>query len=314
MDDETDPVKAALSDEADLYDVASWDMRTPLDAVAVRLHAGLKRVRPWLIFVVALSLFLGQMAIVAPLVVEYPQIGILALLSVVPALLLVGYLWYGDPTMREPLEPLAMTFLLGVVFATLAGFLNTLFLPAFQSIPLVGLVLFFFVVVGPIEEAVKWLAVRVFAYKTSAFSSVVDGVVYGAAAGLGFATIENVAYIVEPLVVTAGTGDGLRYTLQTATQRAFVGPGHVIYSAFAGYYLGLAKFNPAHRGPIVVKGLVVAALLHATYNVLVSVLPLTVVTFIAFVVLYDGLWLFVLYRKVRRYEVLYAVARNRAVR
>ena len=44
----------------------------------------------------------------------------------------------------------------------------------------------------------------------------------------------------------------------------------VIYSAFAGYYLGLARFNRRYAGPVVLKGLAIAVSLHALYNVLVS--------------------------------------------
>jgi hypothetical protein len=86
---------------------------------------------------------------------------------------------------------------------------------------------------------------------------------------LGFATIENAIYIAgqvyDPMityVLTAGGG--------IAPLRALAGPGHIIYSAIAGYYLGLAKFNPEDAGPIVVKGLVVAYVLHAPYKTAVT--------------------------------------------
>lgn len=312
MVDDMDPVRAALAGEVDLYDVATWEVRSLLDVFATWVYLVLARVKRWVVVIVALSLFFGQMAVVAPLVAEQPLIGVLATLSVVPALLLVGYLWYVDPTSREPLEPLAVTFLLGVLFAAVAGVLNSLFLPFFAALPAVGFVLFFFLVAAPVEETVKWLAVRVFAYDAPSFDAVIDGVVYGAMAGLGFAAIENLSYIAQTsLLATGGGFPPLEYTVETATQRAFVGPGHVIYSAFAGYYLGLAKFNPGKRGPIIVKGLVIAAFIHGLYNSLVSVLPLTALGFVGFVVVYDALWLGVLYRKLRRYERLYGIAQNR---
>jgi RsiW-degrading membrane proteinase PrsW (M82 family) len=111
--------------------------------------------------------------------------------------------------------------------------------------------------------------------------------------------------------------------ITTATSRALAGPGHVIYSAFAGYYLGLAKFNPEDAGPIVVKGLVVASLVHATYNALVSNLGAlsglvglgwlsTGALFVGFVILYDGAFAYVLYRKLEAYrEAYFAVGADR---
>jgi RsiW-degrading membrane proteinase PrsW (M82 family) len=308
-DDETDPVKAAFDGELDLYDIATWDVRSRLDAVSLWLYSFIASVRPWVLEIVALALFLTQLAVAGSLVIDQPRVGILALLSAVPALLLAGYFWYLDPTRREPIEPLAVTFLLGVLFAGFAAVLNTLLFPVFGSLPTVGLLVFFFVVVGPIEETVKWLAVKAYAYDTDSFNTIIDGVIYGAVAGLGFATIENFTYIVQSYLLTAGgEAPQIQYTIQTATQRAFVGPGHVIYSAFAGYYLGLAKYNSGNWGPIAVKGLLVATFIHASYNVLVSYLPLTVPAFVVFVVVYDGFWLGILYSKVRRYGDLYRAA------
>ncbi|PSP96112.1 PrsW family intramembrane metalloprotease, partial [Halobacteriales archaeon QH_8_68_33] len=191
----------------------------------------------------------------------------------------------------------------------------------FSSLGIVGMILFFYVVVGPVEEAVKLLAVWLYAYDADRFAAVIDGAVYGAVAGLGFATIENAMYIGRAVGEVGGVSLGLELIGIggdiTAT-RALAGPGHVIYSSFAGYYLGLAKFNPENRGPIVVKGLVVAALIHATYNATVGLgsgliqsvtgLP-DVAAALVYILLYAGLFGFLLYRKLDRYRDAYRTAR-----
>ncbi len=309
-DDQRDPVESELGGRYDLYDVATWEVRSRLDGFAVSLTGFLRATRRWALILVATALFLAQVTFGAVLVVEQPVLGVLGLVSVVPALALAGYFWYEDPTRREPLELLAITFLLAILFASFAALVNTAFSPAFEFLGVVGLPLFFFLVVAPIEETVKWLAIRVHAYRDSSFDAVVDGVVYGAVAGLGFAAIENSIYIINVYLQTAGAGVGTQVdsAVDTAYLRAVVGPGHVIYSAFAGYYLGLAKFNPDNRGPIVVKGLVIAAFIHGLYNTLVTILPVSGVSLVAFVVVYDSLWLGVLYRKISRYKRLYQEA------
>jgi RsiW-degrading membrane proteinase PrsW (M82 family) len=305
-EDRDDPVKSAFEGSVDLYDVATWDVRGRLDRLALAVYNVLHAGRSWALVFIAAILFMAQLSLAIVLVIARPVLGLLALVSVVPALGLVGYFWYDDPTRREPIEPLAVTFLLAILFATFAAVLNTAFLPPFAVLPVVGLPLFFFLVVGPVEESVKWLAVRLYAYRDDSFDTVVDGMVYGAVAGLGFAATENFAYIVSEYLRLVELGVvGFDSVSQVALARAFVGPGHVIYSAFAGYYLGLAKFNPDRRGPIVVKGLLIAASIHALYNSLVFLLPFTAVSFVAFVVFYDGVWLLVLYRKLRRYEDFY---------
>jgi RsiW-degrading membrane proteinase PrsW (M82 family) len=313
MSADDDPVKAVLGDREDLYDVASWDVRTWLDGVAVRVWAGLRDVRRWFLLSLALGLFAAELAFVTALIWDRPTLGVLSVLSILPAAGLAAYFWYGDPTFREPLDTLAITFVLAVVFASLASVVNTVFfagLEAASAVPVVALVgpaALFFLVVGPIEETVKWLAVRTYAYRRSEFDAVVDGVVYGAVAGLGFATIENLVYIVQGFLgpPPAGVATQVQGAVETAAGRAFVGPGHVIYSAFAGYYLGLAKFNPDRRGPIVVKGLLIAAFIHGVYNTAVAYLQLSGVGFVAFVVVFDGVLVAILYRKLARYRRFY---------
>jgi RsiW-degrading membrane proteinase PrsW (M82 family) len=204
---------------------------------------------------------------------------------------------------------LISTFILGILFASFAAVFNSLTRPFFSLIPIVGTFLFFFLIVGPVEETVKWLAIRLYAYRTSTFQTVLDGAVYGAVAGLGFATIENTLYITQNYLATmqagALSGQPVEAVLPVAFARTLAGPGHVLYSALAGYYLGLAKFNPENAGPIIVKGLFLAAMVHALYNSLVSILPLTLLWFIGFIIIYDGTLAYIIYRKINRYRDYY---------
>lgn len=164
--------------------------------------------------------------------------------------------------------------------------------------------LYFFLVVWPVEETVKWLAVRIHAHRRPAFDTVVDGVVYGAVAGLGFAAIENLSQTLGEYIEAGGLTAALQFqeAARTALGRALVGPGHVISSAFTGSSLGLAKFNPGRRGPIVVTGLLIAAFIHGLYTTAVPSLPFTLLSFLGFFIIYDSLLLAVLLRKVRRYR------------
>ena len=254
---------------------------------------------------------------------QLPVVAAFAALSAIPALALAVYVRRTDVTSGEPLSLLVATFLLGVLTANFAAVLNSVTKGAFDGLGFLGSVLFFFLIVGPIEETVKLLAVRLYAYGTDNFEAVVDGAVYGAVAGLGFATIENALYITQSLdAPTAsalgiiGAGGGI-----TAV-RALAGPGHVIYSAFAGYYLGLAKFNPTNRGPIVIKGLLIAAFIHATYNTTVGIgsgliglatgLP-QLPSYFLYVLLYDGFFGLILFRKIRRYSHTYRSVHEREV-
>nr|WP_266075079.1 PrsW family intramembrane metalloprotease [Haladaptatus caseinilyticus] len=314
MDENRDPVARGTDDSVDLYDIATWDERSRLDRFATKLYGTIVVSARAFIILLAVAILLLQFALGGLAALADPWIGLFVVLSVVPAFALAAYIWYADVTMSEPLPLLVGTFLLGVLFAGFAAILNSYAQPVFNEIPLVGTVLFFYIIVAPVEETVKLLAVRLYAFRSSRFNAVIDGAVYGAMAGLGFATIENAIYISQGVLNTSST-DPLLQAGQTAIFRLFAGPGHVIYSAFAGYYLGLAKFNRENAGPIVIKGLLIAAAIHATYNTLVGFVPALatmiypsvtpVMAYIAFVIVYDGFFGYLLYRKLSRYRKLY---------
>jgi RsiW-degrading membrane proteinase PrsW (M82 family) len=305
------------------YEVSSWEPKTRLDRFAVSVYTVIVESAHWAVVVLALLAFLGQLGLVVYGITVRPTLGVLTLASILPALVIVGAIWYTNPTMREPMWPLAATFLLSVLFASFAAVANAALKSVITAVvpSVLALVAFYFLVVGPIEETVKWLAVRLYAYRTDAFDAVIDGAVYGAVAGLGFATIENALYISRAVIDAGGfaAAQNLQGAFQVATSRSFVGPGHVLYSAIAGYYLGLAKFSDDHWGPIVVKGLLIAAGIHATYNTIVSFVdfgafPLVDggVGFILFVFAFEGAVGYVLYRKLSKYNRYYRAGATRA--
>jgi protease PrsW len=120
-----------------------------------------------------------------------------------------------------------------------------------------------FLVIGPCEEISKFLAVRLFVYRNKEFNEPLDGIIYAAAAALGFASLENVLYVID-----WHTGHVHWGTLGVRSLLAL--PGHVIFSTTWGYALGRQKFDPKHRvWPMV--GL--AALLHGLYDFLLMYGP-----------------------------------------
>lgn len=316
-----DPVQARNDGSLDLHDVAEWDQRTILDGIAVFTYQALLVATRAFVVLLAAFILLAEIALGTLGGLADPWIGVLALLSAVPALGLAVFVWRADVTTPEPLSLLVGTFLLGVLVAGFAGVLNATVPAALMGAGVeLGLVAFFFLVVGPVEEGVKLLAVRLYPFRDDRFDAVIDGAVYGAVAGLGFATIENALYItqnvastsMDPLVIGGGT----------SIVRALAGPGHVIYSAIAGYYLGLAKFNPENAGPIVIKGLLIASAIHGGYNTLAQFVPelLATVTgigwfggFVMFIVIFDGVFGLVLVWKLRAYRRAYTLVHERPV-
>jgi RsiW-degrading membrane proteinase PrsW (M82 family) len=76
--------------------------------------------------------------------------------------------------------------------------------------------------------------------------------------GMGFATLENVMYVLR-----AENG------YMVGWLRAFTAvPAHATFAVAMGYFTGLAKFNREKRFSYLVKGLIVAILMHGFYDFL----------------------------------------------
>jgi RsiW-degrading membrane proteinase PrsW (M82 family) len=175
--------------------------------------------------------------------------------AVVPSLLLIWYFWARD-LQPEPGRVLAATFGLGVgaVVPVLMVELPLATLIKQIGDPYVRGSVEGFVGAAAPEEAFKLLVLLAYCERHPAFDEPMDGIVYGAIASLGFATLENVLYV-------GGGGLG------TAVLRAVTAvPGHAFWGAILGYFVGQAKFFPAHRGRLVVAGYLLATALHGIYD------------------------------------------------
>ncbi|GAA5149229.1 PrsW family intramembrane metalloprotease [Microbacterium pseudoresistens] len=123
------------------------------------------------------------------------------------------------------------------------------------------------VVQAPIvEEVGKGLGVLlIFVVARRAFDGPVDGVVYGALVGAGFAFTENIQYFAISLV--EGGGAELTWTFLL---RAILSPfAHAMFTAVTGFAIGLVARRQGSTGAAVgagMLGLLGAVVLHALWN------------------------------------------------
>jgi protease PrsW len=180
---------------------------------------------------------------------------LIAMSAVVPSLLLVFYFVRRD-LFPEPARVIWGTFGLGI--ATIPGVLLVA-VPIGALLegipdPLVAGLLAAFLTAAVPEELFKFIVVRGFAARHAAFDEPMDGVVYGAVASLGFATLENILYV-------ASGGFGV------AALRAFTAvPAHAFMGAIMGYYVGRAKFHPDEKVRATVLAYFVPMVLHGLYD------------------------------------------------
>ncbi|MBI4311796.1 MAG: PrsW family intramembrane metalloprotease [Chloroflexi bacterium] len=110
-----------------------------------------------------------------------------------------------------------------------------------------------FIVAGFTEEAAKYLVVRRTIYPSPYFRQPLDGIIFGAAAALGFASIENVFYMFRygPAVIL------VRGPFSTLV--------HVFFSVAWGYALGRQKQGKG-SGFLVTGSLLASMLLHGLFD------------------------------------------------
>jgi RsiW-degrading membrane proteinase PrsW (M82 family) len=175
--------------------------------------------------------------------------------ALVPSLLLLWYFHSRDRN-PEPRRVLWATFGLGVlaVVPVLLVALPVVFLVERVTSPVLSGLLCAFGAAALPEELCKLLVLLLYCRRHREFDEPIDGVVYGVAASLGFATLENVLYVLD---------GGLPVALMRACTAV---PGHAFTGAIMGYYVGLTLAAPARRGAQLTAAFLVPVLLHGLYD------------------------------------------------
>ena len=83
--------------------------------------------------------------------------------------------------------------------------------------------------VGITEELLKFLVVMLIIYPNKNFDEPFDGIVYAVFVGMGFATAENLAFVMN------GSASLAIMRMLSAV------PAHFVFAVIMGYYLGKAK-------------------------------------------------------------------------
>ncbi len=160
------------------------------------------------------------------------------ILSIIPAIVWLGFFYRQDRLEPEPRTMVVGVFILGLLVATAVA------IPVVDRVFDVGLWLFDsplvhiaggILVVGMVQEGLKYLTLRLSVYGSREFDERTDGIIYGTAVGLGFATALNVAFVVASGGVDLGTG-AIRIVLTSLA--------HASFGGLIGYFLGRQRFEP----------------------------------------------------------------------
>src|SRR5665213_1080509 len=157
--------------------------------------------------------------------------------AIAPAVLI---LWLVVAAGEHPGQPARVwtAFLLGAASISLLGAVRAPFASIFAvpENPWVGQVLHSVFGVAVPEEAVKILVIVAVTARRRPFADPMDSVIYGAAAGLGFAAYENLAYLVQHAEM---------WRALAALRSVLTMPFHGALGIIAGAYLAIARSGTA---------------------------------------------------------------------
>ncbi len=159
------------------------------------------------------------------------------ILALVPAGIWLAFFYRRDRMEPEPKHMILQVFVLGGLVAAGIGIpiLDGVFavdewLTRSTFSHLLGAIF----VIGFTQEFLKYAAVRFSVFGSSEFDEPVDGIVYATAAGLGYAAVLNVAFVVDSGGVDLAAGV-IRITVTSLAHASFAG--------VVGYFLGREKFG-----------------------------------------------------------------------
>lgn len=179
--------------------------------------------------------------------------------AVLPAVFLGLYIWRKDPH-PEPFRWVWRAFLAGMLIcipvALVEQYIHALLFGAGEPTTLFGSTTMAFFVAAAPEEGAKLLALWLLLRRNPQFDENFDGIVYAVFVSLGFATVENIGYVVM-------SGEAW---MATAIMRALLAvPGHYAFAIMMGYYYAIYHFvDPSRKSAA--KVFLVPFVAHGVYD------------------------------------------------
>ncbi len=177
---------------------------------------------------------------------------ILLTIAIAPGLALFSYFYLRKQIAKEPSRTLFQTFLYGAIMTFPILFIQHVFDEEniftntfFRNV----------VFTSALEEFFKWFILLIAIYRHVEFEDAYDGILYGASVSLGFATVENILYL-------------LTYGQDIAFIRALLPvSSHALFGVVLGYYIGRAKFAlEADKKRLLIIAFLAPFSLHLLYN------------------------------------------------
>lgn len=186
-----------------------------------------------------------------------------AVIALIPGALYALWFYLGDIYEREPYGYVLGVFLWGAV----PGFIMSMYVERVLGSTWIHdqPMLFMGIAVPLVEETVKTIAlVTIYMVARQEFDGPLDGLIYGALVGFGFAMAENLTYF----VAVARLHEWVNLISLALFRVVVFGLSHATYTAVSGIGLGIARHSNTNRKKLVVilGSWMIAIALHGAHN------------------------------------------------
>ena len=181
--------------------------------------------------------------------------------SLIPTLILVGFVLYSDRKNKEPVRNIVICLLSGILSVALSGYLEQLVMPYIGNNTILTYIFAF------IEEISKMAIFFLFVFDNKYYDDMYDGLVYMMLIALSFAGLENVMYAFSESTIQESISLSIMRDITTI-------PLHVICGIIIGYFLSLSSFskNKERKYINILLALLLSGALHGTFNSLMNLL------------------------------------------
>lgn len=199
--------------------------------------------------------------------------------AIIPTIIYVLILYWVDRYEREPLWLTSVAFLWGAVPAIVVSIIGE-FVLGWQWVDtpdsITGAVVEGALIAPVVEEMAKAVAlILIFVIMRHEFDGVLDGVVYGALIGFGFAMTENFLYFVGAY----DEGGYGQLSVVIFLRAVLFGLNHAFYTGLTGIGLGLARVARSHTSAVAwaAFGFAAALITHSLHNLGASLASVNIV-------------------------------------
>lgn len=177
-------------------------------------------------------------------------------IALAPIVIILLTIYIKDKYEKEPVKLALTGTLYGIIISIPITFTekyitnfapneNSIYYPFFIS----------FIVAAFVEETYKYIILKFLIWKNNNYNEPFDGILYAVYISLGFAMIENILYVFNPIIGGLYTG---------IARAIFSIPAHAIFGIYMGYYLSKEKFLKK----IKIFSILVPIFIHGIYDLL----------------------------------------------